>query len=1343
MFLPHIPYNKSGYLGFSVAELASHANAIDADGGQVGVAISEYSGDNIGIWQVHVNDTWQNLSLSNDKQASTKDMFLASGNVRIRLLLRDPDMLWTPHKARPYLRLHFWDGSDDLTDGYHVLNASHIKDSHAYSRNLYAEQQRLSCNEKPGNVKKYDKCGKCGGKDLCCGCDKERCLGAQSKDLRAVRRCNKCAQANETVTDCRGKCNKYVKDKCGKCMRIGAKRKSTDCADVCFGKAQLDRCGVCYGGNTNETKHSTVDICNVCGGDNTSCGGCSVKEGKKFDLCGKCLHPRDTKFNDCFKLKSIQPNFADISGGDEIIVTGSGFKISMMSCSFKKSGGISHAIAIGGGTKTSMKLTTLKLSEGNYEFACSLENQTETVSGFLVYTVNSTKATSITPSEIPIKKAVNVTVNGEGFKDTGEVQCTILVKNVVIHVVNGEYVSETAVRCLLPPTANSEKALLALSISKNRWAFPLTIYAPAPVFLQAKMKDNYREIVLTFDSPVWTTEKTCNNLFSAATLEKFGTRPRCSIKGKKELHIRLRSSATIQFNDTITLAKDNFKTRSQVEAKSTPETNRTLDKPNKELVRVADISGPNILGSCELLKLSGRKSRGGGGRPLKYHWFVDFASSVDINSLNETVKTGLADLKAKLQNMTKKSAVSLIGDYLEPGVSYNFTLYIQNYWKQNSDKISHEVKRKSTPLPVVRILGGRRQSIRASRLSKIQSVARIPTCYSEKDELDFTWLCTSDDRVTLDDKSSTKSKLYIQPGTLEGDTLYVLTLIVSLKDDPTISVSVDVEVDVKSSALVGRIKGGRRRVIGFGQSLRLDGSLSYDPDGSDDTEYHDWECLDEEEFSCYYTNEQDEYTELLLNSTPKVVVSGGLLESGKSYKFILYYSKGMRSSKPVETKVEILDSIPPSVHIKNQKKIKENVDSFIVVRGRVKSLLGNMRIWIECVDEEGFSFINLREDNVLLTDVEVSGVGKGYRPIGMVFNKNVLDSGANYKFVIYATDAGGTGYSEIILTTNAPPSVGVLETDFEKGTALNTTFTLSAVEGWDDDIDDLPLVYHFGYYTSKGKKRYLGSPSTESSNSYVLPAGDPDDKELKNKLNIFVEVSDIHGSKVQNEYPLVVEPPAKLDATAITNVMSTIDGALTADDLSSALGLISSSLTTFDATAPVYVENGMDATAIENYEEITEKLLEMKENITNSVLTMATDIDANDEETQDVVIDALGDMTKGGADFTPETKTKISTTITTIVKSQISRAPSTTTSTTNRKRRSTDGGESSAIEAEGKAFDVEGVEKVLTPLGNIIVVDDVGETSMTTKKNFTGDNRLNDIHVQRYCFWTVAYYCYK
>ena len=107
----------------------------------------------------------------------------------------------------------------------------------------------------------------------------------------------------------------------------------------------------------------------------------------------------------------------------------------------------------------------------------------------------------------------------------------------------------------------------------------------------------------------------------------------------------------------------------------------------------------------------------------------------------------------------------------------------------------------------------------------------------------------------------------------------------------------------------------------------------------------------------------------------------------------------------------------------------------------------------------------------------------------------------------------------------------------------------------------------------------------------------------------------------------------------------------------------------------------MDASEIEALEETNEKILEMKESVTNNVLAMATDV--VDEETQDVVIGTLGDMTAGGDKFADDTKSKIVTTLTSIVEVQVGAAQP-----ARRRRRNT---EESGSSDEGKVYSAEDV----------------------------------------------------
>ena len=52
-----------------------------------------------------------------------------------------------------------------------------------------------------------------------------------------------------------------------------------------IGKARVDKCGVCSGGNTGKKANAAADECGVCGGDGSSCKGCDgvPASGKKVN----------------------------------------------------------------------------------------------------------------------------------------------------------------------------------------------------------------------------------------------------------------------------------------------------------------------------------------------------------------------------------------------------------------------------------------------------------------------------------------------------------------------------------------------------------------------------------------------------------------------------------------------------------------------------------------------------------------------------------------------------------------------------------------------------------------------------------------------------------------------------------------------------------------------------------------------------------------------------------------------------------------------------------------------------------------------------------------------------
>ena len=87
--------------------------------------------------------------------------------------------------------------------------------------------------------------------------------------------------------------------------------------------------------------------------------------------------------------------------------------------------------------------------------------------------------------------------------------------------------------------------------------------------------------------------------------------------------------------------------------------------------------------------------------------------------------------------------------------------------------------------------------------------------------------------------------------------------------------------------------------------------------------------------------------------------------------------------------------------------------------------------------------------------------------LNTVLELGALTQGSTYTFLLTAFATGTdddanvvSGYAETTVVVNAPPSSGTFTASPSSGTALVTTFTLTA-SSWVDDASDLPLQYSF------------------------------------------------------------------------------------------------------------------------------------------------------------------------------------------------------------------------------------------------------------------------------------------
>ena len=158
---------------------------------------------------------------------------------------------------------------------------------------------------------------------------------------------------------------------------------------------------------------------------------------------------------------------------------------------------------------------------------------------------------------------------------------------------------------------------------------------------------------------------------------------------------------------------------------------------------------------------------------------------------------------------------------------------------------------------------------------------------------------------------------------------------------------------------------------------------------------------------------------------------------------------------------------------------------------------------------------------------EVSGSGIVF-PVA--FSANTFTPGRTYTFRLSATlPSSESAYSEISLTTNSPPSSGVVNVRPTNGIALTTSFFISS-NGWVDDLTDYPISFDFWYQISDDSPpQIISGTSLASSVRSVLPSGLSN---IQYYLNVICRATDIYNSSARDSQLVKVTVDRNLDPTA-------------------------------------------------------------------------------------------------------------------------------------------------------------------------------------------------------------------
>lgn len=1064
-------------------------------------------------------------------------------------------------------------------------------------------------------------------------------------------------------------------------------------------------CGNCTGGDTGLKINFRQDSCSVCGGDNTSCTDClDVPNGDaEYDFCGNCKSKSDPKFNNgCAKFGRLDPVSGRAGAQVQITVKGAGFKsYTLTTCEFnhattsqKYPASSSNHIS----NKNTLTVTApSNLPSGIYTVLCSfvgnVEIESKAAAAFTVYNSSVISLSSVSPNEAEISDSgvkVNLSITGTNFVDTGYVAC---VREGGAKLATGVFVSSTEVYCLITTFRKSALFNVTLQFGKNDPAVDSSVefsfFAIQPSAVSLAFDSNPIKLLLSLDKKAKhkSDNPQCSDFFDQGTIALFATDSKCKLVRPKTLQILLvGGGATITPGDSVNFTNGSLAALGEDNTRFVVGTTElSVQSPQNPVVPQVEIQGPKFIGPCAPLDIE-TDTKGDGGRPLTYEWYVksivgaDAKTTSDLTSLNSTLAGLAADT----------SFFSITKDLIVKNVEYEIVCKATNFLGESVED-TFPVTRKNDAVPEVKLstLG---ETMSKSERTLIRASVSLPGCNgSDASSFEYAWeLKDSSDEVVDpgSDTDSDKPYLKLQGSNLVGGENYTLTVTVFDNANLDISAEETIPIEVTSSDLIARISGGVSFDVGYGDFLVLDGSESEDPDETDhDPKYH-WECTDSEG-TCFFNNQR-----VFLNSAAVVNKSvASFLQSGKTYTFTLTYRKGVRSAETTVS-VRVQQCSPPNVKIRSQKSNKLNAKKKIAVRGRVKAIGFKVNLDYSFVLVDGYGYESDISNLVLVSPPSevTSATTRLNQRFGVYFKKNALESG-KYRFRVSANTTACSSYSETEFTVNGPPIEGNLVVTPVSGTVLDTEFTFRA-DQFNDDPEDYPLKYQFGYYElidGEETASIISLPNQRKSRKFSLPQGDENNN---NTLRVFVRVFDKFGASVTTEKTIQVSPKV-FSLADIRNLQGSAADLEESRDLENQLGTMNTVLSAISGTSA----NASD--------DVIASLNAIKQQYTQMAVK-ALEAVTGDKDAELNALSTMGKTTEGGAyAFDESTKNNFF--------SLFKKLLGVVTSPSKRRRRA----------VENEILDVDSLtgdeaETTLRPAANLIAPDVFTLEESTRKSDFLG-----------------------
>ncbi|XP_077987011.1 polycystin family receptor for egg jelly-like [Glandiceps talaboti] len=519
----------------------------------------------------------------------------------------------------------------------------------------------------------------------------------------------------------------------------------------------------------------------------------------------------------------------------------------------------------------------------------------------------------------------------------------------------------------------------------------------------------------------------------------------------------------------------------------------------------------------------------------------------------------------------------------------------------------------------------------------------------------------------VDIEQSHYSEIVFKPGTFDIG-FYNVSVAVGMVNVADIITTQNVYVRITSSPLIAGLTGGSARKVAVTSPLEINAvELSYDPDtpaGESSNFVFSWYCaVHPEDTNISLCDEVD-------LEPPHDVCFGIAVENRGEFSIPqedlivgAFYAVSVLVKKDVRTKCfgqlnEIVAEQPPVLALTciNNCGMKVNPSSVLTLNSSCDSC--SKKEWNEVMTFlwtlELYESVNGKF--VTLQDIE-SWTSTGVTASGISIKPGYLQDAARYRFRVYATLDGKTGYIEIEFVTNISPYDGWCRVSPNSGYVLETEFEIICYDWMDEGVNRLTkpdpdkgdepstnygLLYEF-------RSRHPGFEYSDvfyyGADPYCppskLPLGNPDlyiDIRVYDSLGDFTELSlvvqvqsrpDPSGCRTDDILHKTTGEKCELNTLsgwgntgAVSQLVMAISSELNADSSDGPLGTVDISSTTTPSTDAVPVGG---PTCYNTGTDIHEKKMSIRENMLRTINDVSSTVQTISSAQQ--IAAALRDVT--------------------------------------------------------------------------------------------------------------------